>query len=88
MTLMGVRRLSISLPPEVEESVRAAAADAGLSVSAWLAQAAERAARIEAARRAVKEFEAEHGPIPEDDRAWARRVLTELGVIRPSAKRG
>jgi hypothetical protein len=81
MTVMGVRRLSISLPAEVEESVREAAAEAGLSVSAWLARAAEHAARIEAGRRAVREYEAEHGPFTQEERDWARRVLEEHGVI-------
>jgi hypothetical protein len=81
MTVMGVRRLSISLPAGVEESVRQAAEEAGLSVSAWLARAAERAARLEAGRRAISEFEAEHGPIPQEGLDWADRVLREHGVI-------
>lgn len=34
--------VTIHLPSEVEESVRQASADAGLSVSAWLAEAARK----------------------------------------------
>ena len=86
MSVMGVRRLSISLAAEVEESVREAAAEAGLSVSAWLARAAERAAKLEAGRRAVAEFEAENGPIPQEARDWARQVLEEHGLVGPSTQ--
>ena len=37
MTSMTVRKLSISVPPEVEETIKAAAAEEGKPVSAWLA---------------------------------------------------
>jgi hypothetical protein len=78
---MSVRRLSISVPPEVEQSIRAAAAAAGLPVSAWLVRAAAHAAKIEAGRAAVREFEAELGPLSEEDRREARRVLVEAGLL-------
>ena len=39
---MMARRLSISVSPEVEKTIRRAAERADLSVSAWLAHAAER----------------------------------------------
>lgn len=77
---MTVRRLSISVPPEVEESIRGAAAGAGLSVSAWLADVAARAAVVEDGRKAVREYESEHGALSQDDRRQARQVLDELGV--------
>ncbi|MGH3975268.1 MAG: hypothetical protein ACRDS9_18360, partial [Pseudonocardiaceae bacterium] len=60
---MSVSRLSISVPPEVEEAIRAAAEAAGLPVSVWLARAAQRAAAEQAAiadgLTAVAEFEAD-----------------------------
>jgi len=72
--------------PEVEEHIRTAAADAGLPVSTWLAQVATHAARLEDGRRAVREYESEHGKHSEESRAEARRVLDELGVAqRPPA---
>lgn len=80
---MGVRRLSISVPPEVEENIRVAAAGAGLSVSAWLAQVATHAAVLEDGRRAVSEYQAEHGTLSQGSRAVAREVLDELGVGQP-----
>lgn len=80
---MSVRRLSISVLPEVEESIRAAAAAAELPVSAWLAQVAMHAAVLEDGRRAVSEHEAEHGSLSDASRVEARRVLDQLGVGQP-----
>lgn len=77
---MTVRRLSISVPQEVEESIRAAAATAAMPVSAWLTQVAARAARVEEGRQAVREYEAEHGPLPASDRAEARQALAAYGL--------
>lgn len=85
MPVMAVRRLSVSLRPEVEERIREAAESAGLSISAWIAQAAERAAIVAAGRRAIRQFEAEHGPPPEEAIEWADRVLRELDDRRHDA---
>jgi len=63
--------------------VRIAASAAGLSVSAWLAQAAERTAAEQAilmdGRAALADFVAENGPIAvtEDQEAWVDRVLAD-----------
>lgn len=80
---MAVQRLSISVTPDLQAQIRDAAAEAGVSVSTWLAQAAERAAKIQAGRRAVREYEyeAEHGPLPEEERREARRFLREAGIL-------
>ena len=85
---MAVRKLSISVPPEVEETIKAAAAAEGKPVSAWLAEAATekaRAAALHAAGRAaarelVAEYEAEHGPLPAASRERARQFLLEAGL--------
>src|SRR5260370_33004887 len=69
---MTVRKLSISVPPEVEETIKAAAAGEGKPVSAWLAEAATekaRAAALHAAGRAaapelIAEYEKEARPLP------------------------
>lgn len=72
---MGVRKLSVAL----EESVAAQAADAaqrrGVSLSAWLNAAAERALRIERGLAGVAEWEAEHGELSGEELAWADSVL-------------
>jgi len=47
---MAVHRLSISVPPELVAQIRDAAAEAGVSVSTWLARAAEQAAKNDGRR--------------------------------------
>jgi uncharacterized protein (DUF1778 family) len=86
---MTARKLSISVPPEVEATIKAAAADEGKPVSAWLAEAATekaRAAALHAAGRAaarelVADYENEHGPLPEASRQRARQFLEETGLL-------
>jgi hypothetical protein len=83
--------LSVTFAPELGEAVRAAAAEAGLSLSDWLAQAAEakmradgqarifeeaeRKRRSEALREALDEYHAEHGPFTDEQMAEASRKL-------------
>ncbi|MFY9931999.1 MAG: DUF1778 domain-containing protein [Streptosporangiaceae bacterium] len=86
---MTVRKLSISVPPEIEETIKAAAASEGKPVSAWLAEAATekaRAAALHAAGRTaahelVAEYEHEHGPLPAASRQRAHQFLVETGLI-------
>ena len=54
---MTVRKLSISVPAEVEETIKAAAAQEGKPVSTWLAEAATEKARA-AALQAAEVFKA------------------------------
>jgi hypothetical protein len=83
---MTVRKLSIS---KVEQTIKAAAAREGMSVSAWVAEAASRQAAEEAAlaegraaaRELIAEYEAEHGPVPEASRRRAHQALAELGLL-------
>lgn len=86
---VGVHRMSISLPPEVADVVRRAAARAGVSVSTWLADAAVERAEHEAAlvdgRAAIAEYEAEDGPLPQKLRSEARTALADLGLLRDPA---
>ena len=86
---MTARKLSISVPPEVEETIKAAAAEEGKPVSAWLAEAAVEKAHIAAlhaegraaARQLVAEYESEHGKLPEESRQRARQFLMEAGLL-------
>jgi hypothetical protein len=86
---MTARKLSISVPPEVEETIKAAAAREGKPVSAWLAEAAIEKSRATAlhdaaraaARELVAEYEQEHGPLPAASRQRARQFLEETGLL-------
>lgn len=86
---MTVRKLSISVPAEVEETIKAAAAEEGMPVSAWLAEAAvekaqaaaAHAAARAAAREMIAEFETENGPLPEESRLRARQFMMDAGLL-------
>lgn len=86
---MTARKLSISVPPEVEETIKAAAAEEGKPVSAWLAEAAvekAHAAALQAAGRAgarelLAEYESEHGTLPEESRRRARQFMMDAGLL-------
>jgi hypothetical protein len=62
--------------------VSAAAAD-GVSVSAWMTEAARRALLIRDGLAAVAEWEAQHGELSADELAAARgRVVAQMGPRR------
>ncbi len=78
---MAVAKVSVSLDERVLTAARAAAATEGISLSAWISRLIDHHIGIQEGLAAVREYEAEHGPIPEEARENARRVLRDLGVI-------
>ena len=84
---MAVRKKrSISIPPELDAEIAAAAQAAGMSYSAWLAQTARKEFIIRAGLEAVSHYEAEHGRFTPDEIAeadvWAARVTQPSGTRR------
>jgi hypothetical protein len=75
MTHVTVRKMSISLDPELDHEVREAAARAGQSLSAWLAAAAAAQLRSQALREFLDDYEREHGAFTEEELAEAGRRL-------------
>lgn len=78
---MAVRKKrSISMPPELDAAIEEAAAAAGMTYSAWLAQAARKEFAVRAGLAAVAEYERQHGPFTADELAeaekWAQEALT------------
>ncbi len=82
------KKRSISIPPELDAEIAAAAEAAGLSYSAWIAQTARKEFVIRAGLEAVSQYEAEHGRFTLDEIAeadqWAARV-TQPAAARRSA---
>jgi uncharacterized protein (DUF1778 family) len=86
---MTARKLSISVPADVEETIKAAAAEEGKPVSAWLAEAAvekaqaaaAHAAGRAAAREMIAEYESDQGPIPDESLRRAREFMLDAGLI-------
>jgi hypothetical protein len=85
--IMAVRKKrSISIPPELDAEIAAAAQEAGISYSAWVAQTARKEFTIRAGLEAVSQYEAEHGPFTPDEIAeadeWATRIIRPSGTRR------
>lgn len=74
-------RLTITLPGDLVEEVRARAGRGG--VSFWIAQAAAERLGRERLAAAITEYEADAGPITEEDIAAARART----AWRPAARR-
>jgi hypothetical protein len=77
-------KLAITVDPDVHGQVLAAAAAHGVSVSAWMTDAARRALRQEDGLRAVAEWEVEFGALTSEEMEAARR---RLRAVRPKAAR-
>jgi hypothetical protein len=69
---MTADKLAISLPEELAQHVRKQAADEGESVSAWIAEAIEHKLRNRGLAVLVAEWEAESGPITDEERERAK----------------
>lgn len=69
-------KLAITMDPDVHAGVLEAAGNSGMSVSAWVTDAARRALLIADGLTAVAEWEAEHGAFSDAELAEARhRIL-------------
>jgi hypothetical protein len=85
---MAVRKLSVAIDEDVAAAAATSAERRGLSLSAWLNDAAARALAIEDGLAAVAEWEAEHGPLAKEELATADAVLdaaSRRGRTRRSA---
>jgi len=81
---MQVDRLSITLEPRLGAAVRKAAKRAGMSVSAWIAEATAARIRSQALRDALDAWEAEDGPLTKKEIEGA---ASTLGVRFHKARR-
>lgn len=77
-------KLAITIDPEVHEKVVAEASREGVSISAWMTNAARRALQIQAGLAAVAEWEKQHGAFTSDEMDQAQRRVTEQ--LRTSRK--
>lgn len=67
--------MSISLEPDLDHEVREAAKRRGLTLSAWIAEAAAQQLRHESLRSYLDDFEREFGPFTDEELAQARRDM-------------
>ncbi|MCC6237313.1 MAG: ribbon-helix-helix protein, CopG family [Dehalococcoidia bacterium] len=83
---MKVSKLSISLPAEQAEEVREMARQAGMSVSAWVAEACAARLRSTHLREFLDEWAAENGVITGEELEQARAEMEraqEKAGLRP-----
>lgn len=72
---MQVDRFSVTMDPDLGSAVRGAAERAGISVSAWLAEAAADRLRNDLLGAALDAWEAEDGPFTDDELDSAAAAL-------------
>jgi hypothetical protein len=74
MIAMAVRKKrSISMPPDLDAEIASAAAQSGMSYSAWLADTARKEFAIRAGLAAVSQFEQDHGAFTPEELAEAEQ---------------
>jgi hypothetical protein len=79
------KKRSVSIPPELDAEIAAAAQDAGMSYSAWIAQTARKEFIIREGLEAVGPYEAGHGPFTPDEIAEADERAAR--ITQPPATR-
>jgi hypothetical protein len=75
---MTVRKLSVALDEPIADAAAEAAEREGLSLSAWLSRAAERALMLERGLEAVRAWERDHGSLTDSELADADKVLNRI----------
>ncbi|MBO0842260.1 MAG: hypothetical protein J2O46_03680 [Nocardioides sp.] len=70
-------KLAITVAPDVYDGIKEQAEREGVSVSAWVTEAARDRLKIIEGLAAVAEWEAEHGALSEDELARADAELAE-----------
>lgn len=80
-------KLAITVDPDIHENIVAAAAREGLSVSAWMTNAAREALRRRAGLAAVAEWEKQHGRLSEVEMEEARRRVRAQLQTSPAVRR-
>ncbi|MBT8207010.1 MAG: hypothetical protein HKN07_06455 [Acidimicrobiia bacterium] len=74
---MTVKKISIALDPHVASAASDAAQRKGLSLSAWLNEAASRALQIDDGLAAVSAYEVEYGQLSDDSLDEADALLDQ-----------
>jgi len=78
MRVMAVRKLSVALDQSVADAAADAAEREGLSLSAWLSRAAERALVVEGGLEAVRAWERDNGSLTDAELSDADKVLNRI----------
>jgi hypothetical protein len=74
---VATKKVTITLPEELLEEAKELAQDAGLPLSTWIADIVQHEIRIQAGLAAMREWEAEDGPLTEEELAAAEAELAK-----------
>jgi hypothetical protein len=81
---------SVSMPPHLAAAIERSAAERGTTFSGWLADVAAHELRLATGRKAIAEWEHEHGPLTADELAEglarARALLRRTSTGRSARK--
>lgn len=80
-------KLAITVDPDVHRESLAAAEREGLSISAWMTNAAREWLRRQDGLAAVAEWETEHGHFTDEEMKEARRRVRAELRAKPASKR-
>lgn len=80
-------KLAITVDADVHKQVIAVATEEGISVSAWMTNAARRALLIKDGLAAVAEWEAEHGALSDAELVAARQRVAQQSKAAARARR-
>ena len=75
MNSMAVKKVSIALNEDVAQAAATAARTEGVSLSAWVNAAAERALKVSDGLAALAEWEAEFGSLTKEERSRAQATF-------------
>jgi Arc/MetJ family transcription regulator len=79
---MSVRKLTVSIDESlIADATRAAKAETGGNLSAYIADALQTKLRLRLMSEAIAQYEAEHGELSAAEVAAARRKLVDAGVV-------
>jgi hypothetical protein len=84
---MAVRKISISIDEDALSDAKACADAEGLSLSAWLVEAARDRAKLLGWERLFREYEEEHGAFTDEELADADAWIDEIDARLEQTRR-
>jgi len=81
-----MQKLSISMPPDLVEQVREAVREDGMTLSAFVVQAAEHELRLRGMRILVEEYQREHGWFTDEEIAATDDLVVVVGPDEPEGE--
>ncbi len=77
---MAARKISISMEEDLVDELQQAAEEAGMSVSAWIAEQVDHRIKVLGLLKLTDEWQQEHGSFTEEQMAEAHAWLDAAGV--------